>query len=95
MDSELSVNRSQDFRAGNLANLFPIWHFKERMDNLIPFLLNAPKVQGADWTLLPCQMEWEAQERAFPRSHDAADDVTVRSKGLTKDYGLSIQETCG
>jgi len=92
MDSATAVNQSHAFLAVNIANFLPIQQFKERMDNLIRFIRNAPKAQGADRIYLPGEMEWEARERALREGMILPDHVMVRLKGLAEDYGLAIEE---
>ena len=58
------------------------------MDNLIRFIRNAPKAQGADRIYLPGEMEWGARERALQDGMILPDHVMVRLKGLAEDYGL-------
>lgn len=92
MDSATPVNQSHAFLAVNVANFIPIQRFKERIDNLIRSIRNAPKAQGANRIYLPGEMEWEARERALREGMMLPDHVMVRLKGLAEDYGLALQE---
>ena len=92
MDSETPVNQSHAFLAIDIAKFLPIRQFKERMDNLIRFIRNAPKAKGTDRIYLPGEMEWEARERALREGMILPDHVMVRLKGLAEDYGLALQE---
>jgi LDH2 family malate/lactate/ureidoglycolate dehydrogenase len=92
VDSATAVNQSHAFLAVNISNFLPIQQFKERMDNLIRFIRNAPKAQGASRIYLPGEIEWDSRKRALREGMILPDHVMVRLKGLAEDYGLAIEE---
>jgi len=85
------VNQSHSFLAINIDAFMPVSQFKQRMDELIRFIRNAPKAKGAERIYLPGEMEWESRTKALKSGMMLPDHVVARLQRLADDYGISLK----
>lgn len=92
MDLSDPVNQGHAFIAINIGVIMPINQFKDRMDQLIREIREAPKAKGSERIYLPGEMEWENRDKALAEGMQLPEYVVANLNGLAEDYGLDIQK---
>lgn len=80
------------FIAMNIDRIMPIALFKQRMDDMIRQIKNAPKAQGAERIWLPGEMEWEKRSTALREGMALPDMVLDSLAKLARDLGRDFPD---
>jgi ureidoglycolate dehydrogenase (NAD+) len=84
-DPTLPTGHGAAFLALNVGALMPVAAFKERVDQLIDEIHQAPLARDADRVRVPGEMEWERRDRALAEGLVLPGDVAASLRGLADD----------
>lgn len=87
-EDPVPADQGHAFVAWNVEAFMPLDRFKQRMDDMIREVRNAPKAAGADRIYLPGEMEWERQEEALSRGMKLPDYVLLNLFTIARDADL-------
>jgi ureidoglycolate dehydrogenase (NAD+) len=90
-DFATPVNEGHAFMAIDIGQMMPVLMFKERMDQMIFQIHEAPKARGTERIYLPGEMEWEKRQKALREGIDLPEEVVLSLRGLAEDVGLDIK----
>jgi len=79
------------FMAIDVGKIIPIMRFKERVDQLIRELRQAPKAKGSDCIYSPGEIEWRNREDALQNGIPLPELVLSSLYGLGNQLGLDTQ----
>jgi ureidoglycolate dehydrogenase (NAD+) len=76
------------FLAINVGAMLPIDQFKQRVDNMIRSIRQAPKAKGSAGVFLPGEMEWQKRRKALADGIPLPEDAMESLRGLAEDVGI-------
>lgn len=82
------ADQGHAFIALNIDPIMPLGQFKERMQEMIDELKNAPKAEGADRIYMPGEMEWDRYKEAQTNGIKLPDFVLVNLFTVAEQTGL-------
>lgn len=95
LEDPTPVNQSHSFLAIDVSHFLDASDFKNRMDELVRFIRNAPRAKGAERIFLPGEIEWESRVAAMEYGMQLPDHVMVRLEGLAQDTGVDLDTIYG
>jgi ureidoglycolate dehydrogenase (NAD+) len=78
------------FVAINIGAMVPIDQFKQRVDNMIRDIHQAPKAKGAAAIYLPGEMEWRKRRTAMAEGVPLPGDVLESLRGLAEELEVNV-----
>lgn len=87
-DASLVTGHGAAFIAVDVNSIMPIEQFKQRVDQTIREIREAPKAKGVDRIFLPGEMEWERREKALVEGIDLPEDVAAKLRLLAEELGV-------
>jgi ureidoglycolate dehydrogenase (NAD+) len=90
-DDPEPADQGHAFIALDVESLMPLDRFRQRMDEMIRELREAPRAEGADRIYVPGEMEWERYDEAYSRGIQLPDYVLVNLFTLAEQTGLTPQ----
>jgi LDH2 family malate/lactate/ureidoglycolate dehydrogenase len=94
-DPSLHTGHGAAFIAINIESMMPLAVFKERIDQTIREIREAPKAAGSERIYLPGEMEWLKREEALEKGIALPEDVVASLRGLGEDLGLDMGNLLG
>ena len=95
LEDPTPVNQSHSFLAIDVSHYLDATDFRNRMDELVRFIRNAPRAKGAERIYLPGELEWDARVAALEHGMMLPDHVMVRLEGLSLDTGIPLETIYG
>jgi LDH2 family malate/lactate/ureidoglycolate dehydrogenase len=95
LEDPTPVNQSHSFLAIDVSHYLDATDFRNRMDELVRFIRNAPRAKGAERIFLPGELEWDARVAALEHGMRLPDHVMVRLEGLSLDTGIPLDTIYG
>lgn len=89
-DRKDPTNEGHGFIAMNVGAMMGIEAFKQRMDDMICELKNAPKAKGSDRIYLPGEMEWDRREQNLKLGIQLPDHVAANLVALAEEAGVDF-----
>jgi ureidoglycolate dehydrogenase (NAD+) len=94
-DGSKPTGHGHAFIAVNVGAIEPIDRFKERIDNMIRSIRQAPKAKGSDRIFLPGEMEFERMDQARAQGIPLPSDAVDSLKALAEQLGLDASVLFG
>jgi LDH2 family malate/lactate/ureidoglycolate dehydrogenase len=79
------------FLAIDIGTMVPIDRFKQRVDDMIRDIRQAPKAKGSARIYLPGEMEWQKRRNAMVEGIPLPKEVLESLRGLAEEVGMTVQ----
>jgi len=90
-DSSRATGHGAAFLAVHVEAMMPGSSFRERLQQTMREIREAPKARGHDRIYLPGEMEWERRERALREGIEMPEDVLAVLRQLAGEAGLDLE----